>query len=343
MFIEKLLQLMAEKKASDIFISAGSPISIKIQGTIVPVNPQAMDAEQTKKICYEMLTPAQSETLDKELELNFSKPMPGLGNFRVNMFWQKGSVACVIRYITADIPKMALAPCHALFQFYVADGRLSCQLYQRSADVFLGVPFNIASYALLTMMVAQVTGLAPGEFVHTFGDAHLYVNHLDQARLQLSREPRPLPRLTLNPAVTELDRFTFEDVTLNDVSCLTSNRHFCWIIGEFAYLFRNEDGGRTWERGKIESGIEIQPITMGHNEIALSDEAKASITAFAKAIADQQHLNIAIEPRVSEREIAEFGKPDDPFPLFEIVEARTQEVQSVIEDAGILVGRIKRR
>jgi thymidylate synthase len=114
----------------------------------------------------------------------------------------------------ADIPRMALAPCHALFQFYVADGRLSCQLYQRSADVFLGVPFNIASYALLTLMVAQVTGLAPGEFVHTFGDAHLYVNHLDQARLQLTREPRPRPRLTLNPAVTALDRFTFEDFTL---------------------------------------------------------------------------------------------------------------------------------
>ena len=106
MFIEKLLQIMAEKKASDIFISAGSPISIKIQGTIMPVNPATMDAEQTKKICYEMLSPTQQETLDKDLELNFSKPMPGLGNFRVNMFWQKGSIACVIRYITADIPKM---------------------------------------------------------------------------------------------------------------------------------------------------------------------------------------------------------------------------------------------
>jgi twitching motility protein PilU len=107
MFIEKLLQLMAEKKASDIFISSGSPISIKIQGTIMPVNPQAMDAEQTKKICYEMLTPKQIETLEKDQELNFAKPMPGLGNYRVNMFWQKGSVGCVIRYVTADIPKMA--------------------------------------------------------------------------------------------------------------------------------------------------------------------------------------------------------------------------------------------
>ena len=107
MFIEKLLQLMAEKKASDIFISAGSPITIKIQGNPTPVNPQAMDAEQTKKICYEMLTPSQIATLEKDLELNFSKPMAGLGNFRVNMFWQKGSVACVIRYITSDIPKMS--------------------------------------------------------------------------------------------------------------------------------------------------------------------------------------------------------------------------------------------
>ncbi|MGE0357450.1 MAG: thymidylate synthase [Burkholderiales bacterium] len=114
----------------------------------------------------------------------------------------------------ADIPRMALAPCHALFQFYVIDGRLSCQLYQRSADIFLGVPFNIASYALLTMMVAQVTGLAPGEFVHTFGDAHLYVNHLDQAREQLSREPRELPVMRLNPAVTDLFAFRYGDFAL---------------------------------------------------------------------------------------------------------------------------------
>ncbi|TFG44228.1 MAG: thymidylate synthase [Gemmatimonadales bacterium] len=111
----------------------------------------------------------------------------------------------------ADIPDMALAPCHALFQFYVADGRLSCQLYQRSADAFLGVPFNIASYALLTMMVAQVTGLQPGEFIITFGDAHLYTNHLDGARLQLSRELRPLPRIRLNPTVTSLFDFRYDD------------------------------------------------------------------------------------------------------------------------------------
>ena len=114
----------------------------------------------------------------------------------------------------ADIPRMALAPCHALFQFYVADGRLSCQLYQRSADIFLGVPFNIASYALLTMMVAQVAGLKPGEFIHTFGDAHLYLNHLDQAREQLAREPRPMPTMRLNPAVTDLFAFRFGDITL---------------------------------------------------------------------------------------------------------------------------------
>ncbi len=114
----------------------------------------------------------------------------------------------------ADIPKMALAPCHALFQFYVADGRLSCQLYQRSADVFLGVPFNIASYALLTAMMAQVTGLKPGEFIHTLGDAHLYRNHVDQARLQLTRELLPLPTLHLNPAITSIFDFKFEDIAI---------------------------------------------------------------------------------------------------------------------------------
>ena len=109
---------------------------------------------------------------------------------------------------------MALAPCHALFQFYVAEGRLSCQLYQRSADVFLGVPFNIASYALLTLMMAQVSGLEPGEFIHTLGDAHLYLNHLQQADRQLAREPRPLPRLRLNPAVSDILAFNYEDVRL---------------------------------------------------------------------------------------------------------------------------------
>jgi thymidylate synthase len=115
----------------------------------------------------------------------------------------------------ADLDKMALAPCHAFFQFYVADGRLSCQLYQRSADIFLGVPFNIASYALLTLMMAQVTGLKPGDFVHTLGDAHLYLNHLDQTREQLSREPRPLPTMTLNPDVRDIFAFRFEDFTLS--------------------------------------------------------------------------------------------------------------------------------
>ncbi|WP_296891628.1 thymidylate synthase [Thiobacillus sp.] len=114
----------------------------------------------------------------------------------------------------ADLDKMALAPCHAFFQFYVVDGKLSCQLYQRSADIFLGVPFNIASYALLTLMMAQVTGLKPGDFVHTLGDAHLYLNHLDQTREQLSREPRPLPTMTLNPEVKDIFAFRFEDFTL---------------------------------------------------------------------------------------------------------------------------------
>ncbi|MBS2029361.1 MAG: thymidylate synthase [Deltaproteobacteria bacterium] len=114
----------------------------------------------------------------------------------------------------ADLPKMALAPCHAMFQFYVANGKLSCQLYQRSGDIFLGVPFNIASYALLTMMIAQVTKLQPGEFVHTLGDAHLYLNHVEQAKLQLSREPRPLPRMVLNPNVKSIFEFKFEDFRL---------------------------------------------------------------------------------------------------------------------------------
>jgi thymidylate synthase len=114
----------------------------------------------------------------------------------------------------ADIEKMALPPCHCLFQFYVADGKLSCQLYQRSADVFLGVPFNIASYALLTLMLAQVCGLAPGEFVHTFGDVHLYLNHERQARLQLGREPRPLPRLELKPDIRDIFGFTLADINL---------------------------------------------------------------------------------------------------------------------------------
>lgn len=114
----------------------------------------------------------------------------------------------------ADVPRMALAPCHVLFQFYVRDGRLSCQMYQRSADVFLGVPFNIASYALLTLMIAQVTDLEPGELVHTLGDAHLYQNHLEQARLQLARDLRPLPTVRLNPKVRSIFDFTFDDITL---------------------------------------------------------------------------------------------------------------------------------
>jgi thymidylate synthase len=116
----------------------------------------------------------------------------------------------------ADVNQMALPPCHSLFQFYVADGKLSCQLYQRSADIFLGVPFNIASYALLTMMVAQVCDLQSGDFIHTFGDAHLYNNHLEQTRLQLSRDPRPLPTMKINPEVKDIFDFKFEDFTLED-------------------------------------------------------------------------------------------------------------------------------
>jgi thymidylate synthase len=120
----------------------------------------------------------------------------------------------VVAFNPSDVDRMALPPCHAFFQFYVANGRLSCQLYQRSADIFLGVPFNIASYALLTMMVAQVTGYAPGEFIHTFGDAHLYLNHIEQAQLQLSREPKPLPKMAINPAVQSIFDFKFEDFQL---------------------------------------------------------------------------------------------------------------------------------
>ena len=111
---------------------------------------------------------------------------------------------------------MRLPPCHVLFQFYVLEGRLSCHLYQRSADLFLGVPFNIASYSLLTMMIAQVTGLQPYEFIHSFGDVHLYANHIEQARLQLSREPRPLPRVELNPEIRRLEDFRYEDIRLLD-------------------------------------------------------------------------------------------------------------------------------
>jgi thymidylate synthase len=119
----------------------------------------------------------------------------------------------------ADLPKMALMPCHTLFQFYVADGKLSCQLYQRSADVFLGVPFNIASYALLTLMVAQVCDLQPGDFVHSFGDVHLYSNHIEQARLQLTRKPFPLPQMRLNPDVRDIFAFTYDDFTLENYQC----------------------------------------------------------------------------------------------------------------------------
>jgi thymidylate synthase len=119
----------------------------------------------------------------------------------------------------ADLPRMALMPCHTLFQFYVADGKLSCQLYQRSADVFLGVPFNIASYALLTMMIAQVCDLKPGDFVHTFGDVHIYNNHIEQVNLQLSRTPYPLPQMRVNPSVKDIFDFKFEDFSLENYQC----------------------------------------------------------------------------------------------------------------------------
>jgi thymidylate synthase len=122
----------------------------------------------------------------------------------------------VCAWNVGELKAMALSPCHCLFQFYVSDGKLSCQLYQRSADVFLGVPFNIASYALLTMMIAQVSGLKPGTFVHSFGDTHLYINHLEQAKLQLSRAPRPLPKMHINPDVKDIFSFQFEDFSLLD-------------------------------------------------------------------------------------------------------------------------------
>ena len=122
----------------------------------------------------------------------------------------------VCAWNVGELDKMALPPCHILFQFYVADGKLSCQLYQRSADIFIGVPFNIASYAILTLMVAQVTGLKPGDFVHTLGDAHIYLNHIDQVKLQLTRDPYPLSKMTLNPAVKDILKFRFEDFTLSD-------------------------------------------------------------------------------------------------------------------------------
>jgi thymidylate synthase len=136
-----------------------------------------------------------------------------IGNIKENPDSRRHIVSA---WNVADIKNMALPPCHVLFQFYVANGMLSCQLYQRSADIFLGVPFNIASYALLMMMVAQVTGLKPGEFVHTFGDAHIYKNHLEQVRTQLNREPRPLPVMRINPSVSDINGFSFEDFTLEN-------------------------------------------------------------------------------------------------------------------------------
>jgi thymidylate synthase (EC 2.1.1.45) len=154
--------------------------------------------------------------------VGFSAPVGLIFTTQSTTNTSSGSDANVTTGITnplASLQVMALAPCHCLFQFYVADGKLSCQLYQRSGDVFLGVPFNIASYALLTLMMAQVTGLRPGEFIHTLGDAHLYINHIQQADLQLSREPYPLPVMRLNPAVKSIFDFRFEDFTLENYRC----------------------------------------------------------------------------------------------------------------------------
>jgi len=156
---------------------------------------------------------AEARAMDIRLRIDHEKIAQLIADIKRNPDSRR---LIVTAWNPADIGKMALPPCHCLFQFYVANGRLSCQLYQRSADIFLGVPFNIASYALLTMMVAQVTGLKPGEFVHSFGDAHLYLNHLDQAREQLTRRPYPLPVMTLNPDVTDIFGFRYEDFTLEN-------------------------------------------------------------------------------------------------------------------------------
>ncbi len=146
-----------------------------------------------------------------------SEPIDQIANLVDNIRNNPNSRRLIVSaWNVGELEKMALPPCHAFVQFYVAQGRLSCQLYQRSADIFLGVPFNIASYALLNMMIAKATDLEPGDFVHTLGDAHLYLNHLDQARLQLGREPRPLPKMTINPDVKKLEDFQFEDFQLSD-------------------------------------------------------------------------------------------------------------------------------
>ena len=159
----------------------------------------------------------------------------------------------------ADVTKMALPPCHCLFQFYVANGRLSCQLYQRSADIFLGVPFNIASYALLTMMVAQVTGLKPGEFVHSFGDAHLYLNHLDQAREQLTRTPYPLPTMRINPEVTDIFGFVCEDFTLENYRPIRTSRP--------RWRFEcSHDDHPPRHAGRCRAGLFLHPRTGGVRE-----------------------------------------------------------------------------
>ena len=171
-----------------------------------------MSAKSTKWRCLPA-TPSSSSTWPTADGGSIDQISQVVGQIRNNPDSRR---IIVNAWNVGEIDRMALPPCHAFFQFYVANGRLSCQLYQRSADIFLGVPFNIASYALLTLMMAQVTGLEPGDFVHTFGDAHLYLNHLEQADLQLSRAPRPLPRMQINPDVDDLFAFRFEDFELQD-------------------------------------------------------------------------------------------------------------------------------